>query len=195
MPCSTDSKPSAIILAGGRGRRMQHADKGLLELQNKKLIEHVIDNIQQDVDDIVISANRHHAQYKQYPAQVIADRAEHAWQGPLAGMASCLPHCQHDTVLVTSCDIPLLPAGLTDALMSALQQHDVSISEVDGRLQPVFIMRRHCLPSLNSALENRQRSLLKWITSQSMATVRFEVAPPLFSNINTPDELRELTGN
>ena len=34
---------SAVILAGGKARRMNGADKGLQLLQNKPLISHVID--------------------------------------------------------------------------------------------------------------------------------------------------------
>ena len=36
---------SAVILAGGRGSRMGHSDKGLIMLAGRPLIEHVIERI------------------------------------------------------------------------------------------------------------------------------------------------------
>ena len=49
---------SCIILAGGEGKRAGGSDKGLLLYKEKPLIEHVINTIKFQVDDIVISANR-----------------------------------------------------------------------------------------------------------------------------------------
>ena len=40
---------SAVILAGGKARRMNGADKGLQLLQNKPLISHVIERLQPQV--------------------------------------------------------------------------------------------------------------------------------------------------
>ena len=46
---------SAVILAGGKARRMNGADKGLQLLQNKPLISHVIERLQPQVVDISIN--------------------------------------------------------------------------------------------------------------------------------------------
>ena len=192
MPCSADSKPGAIILAGGRGSRMQDADKGLVEANGKKLIEYVIDSIGRDVDDIVISANRNHEDYRRYSSKVIADEPAFAFQGPLAGIASCLPHCRQNEVLVTSCDIPLLPDKLPGELQRALREVDVSISQHHERLQPVFMLRQHCLASIRDALRNRQLGLMQWIRNQPHHIVDFEAAPPVFLNINTAEALQQL---
>ncbi len=192
MSCLADSKPDAIILAGGRGSRMQHADKGLIEANGKRLIEYVIDSIQDDVDDIVISANRNHENYRRYSSKVIADEPEFAFQGPLAGIASCLPHCRHEKVLVASCDIPILPNNLTCDLLLALHDVDVSISQVNGRLQPVFMLRQHCLAGILHALRNRDLGLMQWIRTQSHSIVPFVDSPPVFLNINTANALQQL---
>ena len=88
---------SCIILAGGEGKRAGGLDKGLLPYKNKTgknkpLIEHVIDAVKNQVDDIVISANRNAESYKRYSAHVIGDATED-YQGPLAGIAACLKYC------------------------------------------------------------------------------------------------------
>ena len=56
---------SAVILAGGKTRRMNGGDNGLKLLQTKQLISHVFEGLQPHVFDISINANRHHTEYAQ----------------------------------------------------------------------------------------------------------------------------------
>jgi molybdopterin-guanine dinucleotide biosynthesis protein A len=192
MPCSPD-RLSCIILAGGRGSRLDNQDKGLLKIDGKMLIEQVISCVTQSVDDIVISANRHHETYQQYAQTVVADREDIAYQGPLAGIASCLPHCQQQRVLVTSCDVPVLPQDLTARLLSALGNSDVSVCDVNGRMQSIFILHKRCQQSIDSALQSGQPGLMRWIKQQSHVTVSFDASSPVFLNINTEDELAKFS--
>ncbi|MET0009360.1 MAG: NTP transferase domain-containing protein, partial [Candidatus Thiodiazotropha sp. 6PLUC4] len=50
-----NSRPNftAVILAGGRGSRMGGSDKGLVQLDGKPLIEHVISAIAPQVQQLV----------------------------------------------------------------------------------------------------------------------------------------------
>ena len=64
---------SAVILAGGKARRMNGVDKGLQLLQKKPLISHVIERLQPQVIDISINANRHHTEYAQWGFPVFSD--------------------------------------------------------------------------------------------------------------------------
>ena len=64
---------SCIILAGGRGSRVGGADKGLLPYEGRPLIEHVIESVAPQVDDIIISTNRNIVQYRRYSNMVITD--------------------------------------------------------------------------------------------------------------------------
>ena len=83
-----DDNISCIILAGGEGKRVGGLDKGLVSYKNRPLIEHVIDNVHSQVDDIIISANRNIKKYNQYAAKVLNDSASD-YRGPLAGIAAC----------------------------------------------------------------------------------------------------------
>ena len=55
---------SSIILAGGRGTRMGGIDKGLVKLQLKSLIQHLIERLTPQVNEIIINANREITQYQ-----------------------------------------------------------------------------------------------------------------------------------
>jgi len=61
----TDRFPvSAVVLAGGRATRMGGADKGWVELAGRPLIDHVLDRLRPQVDEILINANRSQARYQ-----------------------------------------------------------------------------------------------------------------------------------
>ena len=49
---------SAVILAGGKARRMGGCDKGLQLLHGKPLIARVIERLRPQVGEIAINANR-----------------------------------------------------------------------------------------------------------------------------------------
>ena len=57
---------TAVILAGGQGRRMGGQDKGLIEFDGKPLAALLVDRLRQQAVDIVINANRNHRQYQQF---------------------------------------------------------------------------------------------------------------------------------
>ncbi|RKZ70557.1 MAG: molybdenum cofactor guanylyltransferase [Gammaproteobacteria bacterium] len=184
---------SCIILAGGRGRRAGGLDKGLLPYEkktgenktakSKPLIEHVIDAVKNQVDDIVISANRNIESYKSYSANVIGDASED-YQGPLAGIAACLKHCKHELVLVVACDMPNLPGNLVTRLLSEIQNNSISIATVDRHHQLALIIKSNMLDSVQQHLKNNQLKLIQWVESVPYDTVSFNDMPAAFVNLN-----------
>jgi molybdopterin-guanine dinucleotide biosynthesis protein A len=51
-------KITGVVLAGGMGRRMGGADKGLQDLRGQPLVACAIDRLAPQVDHLLISANR-----------------------------------------------------------------------------------------------------------------------------------------
>lgn len=80
---------TGVILAGGRAIRMGGRDKGLLPLAGEPLIAHSIRRLQQQVMELLISANRHLEIYRQFAYQVIQD-SESGFRGPQAGILNAL---------------------------------------------------------------------------------------------------------
>lgn len=178
---------SCIILAGGEGRRFHHADKGLVELNGRPLIAHVMAALENQVDDFVISANRNLEQYRALSPTVIPDAGDR--HGPLSGIVAALPACQHEQVLVVPCDMPRLPTDLLARLLADFEQHDISIAEVQGRLQLVFLMRKALLASAQSRLAAGDYRLMQWIGDCSPAIVNFDDRAQAFKNVNSAREL------
>ena len=179
---------SCIILAGGRGKRAGGLDKGLLPYEkktgeNKPLIEHVINAVNNQVDDIVISANRNAELYRQYSDNVFGDSTGD-YQGPLAGIAACLRHCKHELVLVVACDMPNLPNNLVTRLVSEVQNNSISIATADSHHQLALIIKGNMLDSVQQRLNNKQLKLIQWVESVPYNTVSFDDIPDAFVNLN-----------
>lgn len=178
---------SCIILAGGEGKRVNHADKGLVEFNGKPLVTHVIDALKNQVDDIVISANRNLDLYQQFSPMVIPDDTEK--HGPLSGIAAALPACKHDQVLIVPCDMPYLPTSLITTLLADFENSDITIVEVQGRLQLVFLMRQSLLTSVHEHLSSGKYKLMQWVKSCSHSIVDCSDSSDAFKNMNSSHEL------
>ena len=49
----TNDEITIGILAGGKARRMNNADKGLVKFKNKRFIDHILDEINKDFANII----------------------------------------------------------------------------------------------------------------------------------------------
>lgn len=181
---------TGVILAGGRASRMGGQDKGLIEINGRPMIEHVLASFEPQFGAIVINANRSLAHYARYGWPVIPDRIED-FQGPLAGIASVLPHIDTRYVVTAPCDSPLLPRDLGERLWAALSREDAEIAVAcdADRIQPVFSMlKRELLPSLDDYLHRGERKIDRWYRLHRVATADFADCPDAFLNVNTPQE-------
>ncbi len=179
MPCS------GIVLCGGRGSRVGGADKGLLEYGEQTLVQQVLSRVAPQVDDIVISANRNLARYAGLGHPIIEDGLVD-YQGPLAGVSACLPHCRHERVLVVPCDMPELPANLAQGLLAQLDGKDICYAW-DGRRDQYLVAAWHraLAPDLASYLERGGRSVHGWYAGLNVARIDFSGSAGSFANLNT----------
>lgn len=185
---------SAIILAGGQANRMGGAGKGLVPLKNKPLVQHVIERLTPQVDEILVNANREIERYEAFSLPILKD--EHAnFIGPLAGFTLGLKHCKHDYLLTAPCDSPLLPEDLTARLMKALidKDADIAVAKSAGDTHPVFsIMKKTVLPSLLTYIDQGERKVSAWQKSLNYIEVEFNDCKEAFINLNTFEELEAL---
>ncbi len=185
---------SAIILSGGRATRMNGVDKGLVLLQNKPLIAHVIARLKPQVDEIFINANREIAQYETFGLPVLQDGNEE-FIGPLAGFSLGLQHAKHDYVLTVPCDSPLLPLDLLERLLNSMAASfaDIAVASSNKNAHPVFcLMKKNVLPSLLTYLESGERKVSSWQKSQQYIEVDFSDCSEAFTNLNTFEDLKAL---
>jgi molybdenum cofactor guanylyltransferase len=190
---------SAIILSGGRATRMNGVDKGLVQLQQKPLITHVIARLARQVDEISINANREIAAYEAFGLPVLQDENDQdtleKFIGPLAGFSLGLQHAKHDYVLTVPCDSPLLPLDLVERLYNgmAASRMDIAVASSVQNTHHVFcLMKKSVLPSLQSYIESGERKVSTWQKSQKYIEVDFSDNSEAFTNLNTFEDLKKL---
>ena len=181
---------TGLVLAGGLARRMGGADKGLVPLAGRPMVEHVVDALRPQVGTILLSANRNLERYAALGYPVIADALD-GYQGPLAGLATALR--QHTTAFLVTvpCDAPLLPADLVRRLLAACEASDADVAVAsDGeRQQSVFLLvRARVAPALESYLAGGGRKVDAWLSRVRAAVADFSDEPGAFVNVNDPGE-------
>ncbi len=178
---------TAVVLAGGRGQRMGGRDKGLVNLDDKPLIEHVLSRITPQVGKLLISANRNLDQYRQYGYKVITDDMAD-YQGPLAGVVRAMSLVDTEYVLTLPCDAPLLPGDLVARLSLTLEENrdaDLVVAHDGERMQRVIaLLPVALLADLQSYLDQGDRQIGRWYKRHSVALADFSDVPNAFVNVN-----------
>ena len=185
---------TAVILAGGRGSRLGGQDKGLVEFNNKALIEHVLDRIKPQVGSIIINANRNNETYEAYGFPVINDEMSD-FQGPLAGFATAMKTVKTDYIVTLPCDGPSLPPDLVSRMLAKLNTFSdvsncIAVAHDGEWLQPVHALIPVALiDSLEDFMENGDRKIDLWYAKHKMVMVDFSDQPNAFFNINKKEQL------
>lgn len=187
---------SAVILSGGRATRMGGLDKGLVNLNGKPLVQHVIERIQPQVDEIFINANRELPTYQSFGISVFSDE-QADFIGPLAGFYIGLSQAKHPYLLTVPCDSPYLPMNIANRLYLELKELnvDIAVAKSNGDAHPVIsLCRTSTLPSLATAIQAGERKVSAWQKSLRYTEVMFDDCAEAFTNLNTLQDVARLDG-
>lgn len=185
---------TAVVLAGGRGRRFDGRDKGLIPLWGEPLVSHVIARIAPQVDEIRISANRNLESYRALGHPVVQDQ-DGDFAGPLAGIAAAMDACPSAQLLVVPCDTPCLPRDLCMRLSAATSQptRDVVVAHDGVRLQNTVALLPVALrDDIRGQLERGEHRLETFLRRHAPIVVAFSDEAAAFLNVNSTEELEQL---
>ena len=115
---NANKKITAVLLAGGRATRMGGDDKGLILFAGEPLVKKICAALQPQVAEILINANRNHAEYRRLGHRIIPDQLAD-YQGPLAGMHAALQAIETDWLLTIPCDGPFVAADYAAKMQAA----------------------------------------------------------------------------
>lgn len=182
---------TGVVFAGGQGRRMGGVDKGLVELDGRALVAHVIERLVPQVGKLVINANQNRDRYAAFGYPVVADVIPD-FAGPLAGLHAAMAAATTPYVVTSPCDSPFLPADLVARLALALAATplDLAVARTFDQPHPVFsLVRTDVRPHLEAFLRGGGRKIDAWYATLRVADVRFDDEADAFRNINTAAEL------
>lgn len=178
---------TAVILAGGTSSRMQQ-DKRFLPVQNKPLIQHVVDALRPHfVQTIIMAPDPECLSF--LDLQVLQDLRPGA--GPLAGIASALGTMKTELAFVCACDIPYPPLALIQKLYEAMPGHDCAVPQhPDGKVESLFSFFSQAMkaPAI-TALSRDEFGVYKLIAHSHAAYV--PIGGYTLKNVNTPEDYRE----
>ena len=191
---------TAIILAGGRGSRMNYVEKAWMLHNGKPLLSHVVDSISPQVDMILISRNNtNDPRYDELPYPCISDikfvpndndGGAPGQQGPLCGISACARHVTTPLTLVVPCDTPGLPNNLMRKLLDGLDDAAAAVVHDGDNEQPlVFLAQTLALAEIDTYLKTGRRSVKGWLNRMNPNRIYFEPGSGEFENINTLEQL------
>ncbi len=185
---------TGLVLAGGRAKRMNTQDKGLIDCDGRPLISYAIDVLNQVCSDILINANRSLEQYKAFGMPVIQD-ATTTFDGPLAGILAGLNVASTPYLISVPCDCPKLEADTLRRLVQALETKngEISMPHDGSRAHPVIMaLRTHLAPSLSAQLAAGERKIDRWTQKHECVLIDCSDNPDQFLNVNTPEDLQQM---
>ncbi len=191
MNAAIKNSITAIILAGGKSRRMG-SDKGLVPLNGKPMVQHVIEKAQSVAGRVMIITNQ--SGYRHFGVPTYSDLIQD--KGPLGGIYTGLHYSKTDYNLVLSCDIPLVPVSFLNKLANYRGNGCAYIPVHEGRQQPLCaVYKKEIVSRIKLSIEAGELSMHKFLTK--INTVFIDISDyeteyeNWFANLNTPNELQE----
>ena len=179
---------AAIVLAGGRSRRMG-TDKSMLPMGGRPMIEYICQQLRGTFATVLISANDTE-KFAFLGLDVIPDAVP--GQGPLMAVASALNASDRELNLIVSCDVPEIKLAVVRRMLAEANGVDVVIPVTsDGKQQPLFaIYRRSARRYIEEALASGARRLSD---IYDLCKVRFMEFDDVgwFANLNTMPEYEQ----
>jgi molybdopterin-guanine dinucleotide biosynthesis protein A len=194
---------SALILAGGLGSRLGYKEKANIDINGRTLIAYVIENLEEVVDDIIVSV-RDEAQGKLLNTRISKYRLAYDTCkniGPLAGILSGLSACKDEYCFVVACDMPFINEKVVRLLFKKCEDYDAAIPRWgDGLLEPLHAVYR-CEPMIREtkkAIQKGETVILAPVFRLNINYVSVDdinkMDPDLmtFMNVNTPEDVQNV---
>jgi molybdopterin-guanine dinucleotide biosynthesis protein A len=190
------------LLAGGKGSRLNFADKPLLEVCGKKIIEMVSSRLKLPI--LVVCSKEKAELYGEIVEElhltgvkIVCDIV--ADFGPSAGIYTALIEC--GDVVVVAGDMPFVKREVVDFLwdMGKQLECDALIPEWNnGKKEPLLAYySRRSIPAFKKAIELEERKIMQavermlkpcYVSMNEIRKIDYELIS--FFNINTLDDLR-----
>jgi molybdopterin-guanine dinucleotide biosynthesis protein A len=149
---------SLVVLAGGSSRRMQW-DKALLPALEGTIIEHILKQLEDHFDEVLISVSNRE-KFSFLKRRLIID--EKPGEGPMMGIKTVLQATKNEKSFVIACDIPDIDLGFLQRLIRDAEHSDITLPiSPGGRKEPLFaVYAKAVLPEMEKLLAEGILSLL-----------------------------------
>lgn len=189
------------ILAGGKNSRLGGKDKAFLKINNCTIIENNIYLLEQIFDEIIlITNNREKFLFLNNNIKIASDIIKDI--GPLGGIHSALYHSKKQALFFTPCDMPFLNKNLIIKLITTFNKCncDAVVPRINNNIEPLYaIYSRNILKKLQNYINETKkysiRSFYDKINVNYLDLSDDEINNKTFTNINTPDDIKNISKN
>jgi molybdopterin-guanine dinucleotide biosynthesis protein A len=176
---------TAIILAGGKSSRMG-VDKSLLPVNGRSMIAHIVGQLEDHFDEVLIGANDL-GKYAFLNRQVVPDVEQN--RGPLMGIYSCLVASKSEINFITACDIPEMNMRLIHNMINLTRNADIVMPIKKGeRHEPLYaVYRKSIADKAKLVLENNGRRIIELLDHTRVQLIEFHDTG-WYQNLNIKDD-------
>jgi molybdopterin-guanine dinucleotide biosynthesis protein A len=187
-------KCSGVILAGGMSTRFNGRDKAMIEINGKRILDHIVAVYSEIFTEIILVTNTPQA-YLDWNMLMVTDLFQ--VRSSLTGIHAGLFYTSRPYAFISACDAPFLKSELVQLLVSqARPGADVVMPETSKGLEPLCaVYSKACLNPIEAHIRQDKLKIQQVfhksrINRISEARLR-KTDPDLISfiNINTPEDL------
>lgn len=185
---------TAVILAGGKSSRMEF-DKQFMKINEKRLLETMIDKLKKEFDDIIIVTNKP-KQYVGSSCKIVCDEIKQ--RGPLSGIHIGLKESSSKYVYFLACDMPNINIDYIRYMKEKIRDLDVDacITRVGNRLEHFnAFYSRNIIKDIEKLLLENCRAIVYLTDKVNTFYIKEQDARKyspnwdMFLNINTKEDL------
>jgi len=187
---------TAIIMAGGKSRRLGGIEKPLIRVEGQRIIDRTFRIVSDCCREVLISCNNPQP-YKSFSAMTIPDL--YPDHGALGGLYSCLAQAACTNAFVVAGDMPFISTTAIRYLWSRHGGYDVVIPRGDDGRQPLHaIYSKNCLEPIKKQLDSGNLKISGFFPQVKVIEIPTEQQPSYFGpryffNLNTPADINQLS--
>jgi len=184
---------SAIIIAGGQSSRMGR-DKGLMDWNGKAMIQYVIEAVSPLVSNVLLITKN--PLYKRFGLESFPDLIPGL--GPAGGIYTALHASKSEANMILSCDIPLITTPTLQILKDRHKSFEITLAATGNVPEPLIgIYNKSCFTKWNALIAQKKTAVHQMIRQFNTQIIDMTTIAGFnrneFTNINTPQELENLT--
>lgn len=193
---STAKFATGIILAGGKSSRMGF-DKQFLEVNQKRLMNIVVEDLEEEFDEIIIVTNKPE-EYIGFNHKIITDKI--VGMGPLSGIHAGLTESKSKYAFVIGCDMPNINIDYIRYMKESINSYDVEacITKHKDGIEPLYgFYSKNIIGKIEKYLLEDKRAIYRFLKTLKVNYIEEDKAKDytndldMFLNLNNKEDLNK----
>jgi molybdopterin-guanine dinucleotide biosynthesis protein A len=185
---------TGVILAGGLNTRFSGANKALMQIGGKQILDRIYDVFSNLFEEIILVTNDP-LKYVGWDLKIVTDI--YPYRSSLTGVHAGIFYSTKSHSFITACDTPFLNKELIEAIICAVEpQIDIVIPETSTGLEPLCaVYSKRCQKLIEKQIEKQEFKIDKFFNKvrvRKISDQELRVKDPeltSFFNVNTPSSL------